>query len=137
EDGLEHGLQVTWGTADDAENLGGRRLPLQRFAQLAAARLEFALVTAPPGSQQANKALPHSAPRPGQLAETYILTIFRAPQAGAAQSALHVPGSSHGTWASILHRQSSVGMPLSRGGPTRTAFGESTRSELFPSGRSA
>src|SRR5262245_16534123 len=34
EDGLEHGLQVSWRTADDAKNLGGRRLPLQGFAQL-------------------------------------------------------------------------------------------------------
>src|SRR5262249_25239841 len=35
ENGLEHPLKIAWRTADDAENLRGRRLPLQRFAQLA------------------------------------------------------------------------------------------------------
>src|SRR5262249_14803962 len=66
EDGLEYGLQIAWRCADDAEDLGGRCLLLQRFAQLAAARLEFAPVAAPPGSQQVNKALPHGATSPRQ-----------------------------------------------------------------------
>src|SRR5262249_48894996 len=42
ENGLEHGLQVTWRAADDAEDLGGRRLALQRFAQLAGGGLQLA-----------------------------------------------------------------------------------------------
>ena len=52
EDGLEHGLEVAWRTADDAKDLGGRRLPLQRLiqlagilAQLAGEQLDFLLVT--------------------------------------------------------------------------------------------
>src|SRR5262249_17268011 len=65
QDGLERPVEIAWRTADDAEDFGGRRLPLQRLAQFAAARLEFALVATPPGSQEANKALPHSAPSPG------------------------------------------------------------------------
>ncbi len=52
EDGLEHGLEVAWRTADDAKDLGGRRLPLQRLiqlagilAQLAGEQLDFLFVT--------------------------------------------------------------------------------------------
>ncbi len=78
--GLEHRLQVAWRTADNAKDLGGRRLPLQRFAQFAAARFEFALAAAPPGSQQANKALPHSVTSPGPLGGE--LTHSRAPHRG-------------------------------------------------------
>src|SRR5262249_19614000 len=50
EDGLEHAIEITWRTANDAEDLGSCCLLLQRFAQFAAARLEFSLVAAPPGS---------------------------------------------------------------------------------------
>jgi hypothetical protein len=35
EHGVERGLEASWRTADDAEDFGGRLLPLQRFAQLA------------------------------------------------------------------------------------------------------
>ncbi len=52
EDGLEHGLEVAWRTADDAKDLGGRRLPLQRLiqlagilAQLAGEQLDFLFVS--------------------------------------------------------------------------------------------
>jgi len=37
--GQRHGVEIGWRTADDAEDLRGRRLPLQRFAQLAGGRL--------------------------------------------------------------------------------------------------
>ena len=64
ENSLEYGLEVPWRTADNAEDLEARLLPLQRFAQLAAARFEFPLVAAPPASQQANKAVSHSGTSP-------------------------------------------------------------------------
>src|SRR6266567_4128857 len=38
EDSIEYGLEVCWRTADDAKDSGSRRLPLQRFAQLAGGR---------------------------------------------------------------------------------------------------
>ena len=39
--GLEHRLQLARRTADDLQHLGGRRLLLQRLAQLARARLHL------------------------------------------------------------------------------------------------
>ncbi len=38
EHGLEYGFQVDWRTTDDVKDLGGRRLSLQRLAQLAGGR---------------------------------------------------------------------------------------------------
>src|SRR5262249_40691008 len=38
---FEHGLQVEGGAADHLEDFAGSRLPLQRFRQLAAARLQL------------------------------------------------------------------------------------------------
>src|SRR5262249_12138694 len=74
EHSLEHGLEVAWRTADDPKDFGSRCLLLQRLAELAAARLEFALVAVPPGSQQANKAQLHWATSPGPIELTYSRT---------------------------------------------------------------
>jgi hypothetical protein len=59
DDHIEYWLEIGGRTGDNAQDLTSCRLLLKRLAQLAAARLEFALVAAPPGSQQVNKALPH------------------------------------------------------------------------------
>src|SRR5262249_30520274 len=38
EDGFKYGLEVSWRTADDAENFGACRFSVERFAQLAGGR---------------------------------------------------------------------------------------------------
>ena len=47
EDGLEHGNRGPWLTADDAKDLRGRRLPLQRFAQLPGEQRDLLFVADP------------------------------------------------------------------------------------------
>src|SRR5262249_120874 len=42
EDGLEYGVEVGWGTADDTEDLGASCLALKRLAQLAGGGLQLA-----------------------------------------------------------------------------------------------